>query len=66
MQCLSGLIDTPMAATNGFPVEQFLKQVPMQRIAQPDEIGRMISVMLSDDASYMTGETVRVDGGLRA
>jgi NAD(P)-dependent dehydrogenase (short-subunit alcohol dehydrogenase family) len=55
-----------MAATEGFPVETFLKQVPMKRIAQPEEIGRIVAVLLSDDASYMTGEIVRVDGGLRA
>ncbi|KAJ5994761.1 hypothetical protein N7481_001738 [Penicillium waksmanii] len=61
-----GLIDTPMAATDNFPVETFLRQVPMKRIAQPEEIGRMVAVLLSDDASYMTGEIVRIDGGLRA
>ncbi|CAI7573940.1 unnamed protein product [Penicillium pancosmium] len=61
-----GLIDTPMAATDNFPVETFLQQVPMKRIAQPEEIGRMVAVLLSDDSSYMTGEIVRIDGGLRA
>lgn len=55
-----------MAATDNFPVETFLQQVPMRRIAQPEEIGRMVAVLLSDDASYMTGEIIRIDGGLRA
>lgn len=66
LYCFSGLIDTPMAATDNFPVETFLQQVPMRRIAQPEEIGRMVAVLLSDDASYMTGEIIRIDGGLRA
>lgn len=55
-----------MAATGNFPVESFVQQVPMKRLAQPEEIARMVAVLLSDDASFMTGEIVRVDGGLRA
>lgn len=38
--------------------------VPMRRAAQPEEIAKTISFVVSDDASYMTGTTVTVDGGL--
>lgn len=38
--------------------------IPMNRIAQPDEIGGVIAFLASDDASYITGETVVVAGGI--
>jgi meso-butanediol dehydrogenase/(S,S)-butanediol dehydrogenase/diacetyl reductase len=39
---------------------------PIGRYAQPEEIGRAILFLVSDDASYVTGETLAVDGGLMA
>lgn len=44
--------------------EQDAKTVPMQRAAMPEEIAKTIAFVVSDDASYMTGTTVTVDGGL--
>lgn len=38
--------------------------IPMGRYGQPDEYGRVGAFLLSDAASYMTGSTVQVDGGL--
>lgn len=43
--------------------QRFLKGVPMQRFAQPDEIAAAIAFFASDDASYITGQTLFVDGG---
>ncbi|MFN8474079.1 MAG: SDR family oxidoreductase [Anaerolineae bacterium] len=37
--------------------------LPWQRLAQPEEIARVIRFMVSDEAEYMTGAAVRVDGG---
>lgn len=39
---------------------------PLGRRAQPREIGEVVAFLLSDKASFMTGETVRVDGGMLA
>ncbi len=38
--------------------------IPMGRIAEPDEIARMIAFLASDDAAYVTGQTLFADGGL--
>ena len=40
--------------------------VPMGRLADPDEIARVVCFLASDDASYMTGALVSVDAGYGA
>ena len=38
--------------------------IPMGRYGEPEEFGRVAAFLLSNAASYMTGATVQVDGGL--
>lgn len=47
-------------------VEQMAATTPIGRMAQPIEIGRVVAFLASDDASYMTGSEVVVDGGWTA
>jgi len=35
----------------------------LKRMAQPDDIGAVVAFLASDDARWITGDTVRVDGG---
>jgi len=64
-----GAIDTPMLeremSQQPDPEEarKTAAAVPLQRIASPDEIAAVVCFLLSDDASYMTGAIVTVDGG---
>jgi NAD(P)-dependent dehydrogenase (short-subunit alcohol dehydrogenase family) len=40
-----------------------LSMQALQRLAQPEDIGAVIAFLASDDARWITGDTVRVDGG---
>ena len=42
---------------------RYLSGVPMHRLGTPDEIAAAIAFLLSDEAAYMTGQTLHVDGG---
>lgn len=44
-------------------IELFRQQTPLKRIADPEELAKAILFLASDDASYITGHTLVVDGG---
>lgn len=63
---LPGVVRTPMAAAlSEIPVsrEEYLSLMPISRIGEPEDIGRFVAFLLSDDASWITGQLVAVDGG---
>ena len=59
-----GLTDTPRNKTvRPTQLEQLLAGTPMKRMAQPEEIANAACFLLSDEASYITGTMLVVDGG---
>jgi len=44
--------------------EQYLKRIPLRRIADPQEVADVVTFLASEKASYMTGATVDVTGGM--
>ena len=50
---------------NGAKIAEGLKRaIPMKRLGQPEDYPGLVAFLLSDDASYMTGQTISVSGGL--
>jgi glucose 1-dehydrogenase len=45
-------------------MQDLLEKIPLHRIGEPEEIARMVVLLVSDAASYVTGRTIFVDGGM--
>ncbi|MEH7251275.1 3-oxoacyl-[acyl-carrier-protein] reductase [Neobacillus niacini] len=43
---------------------EMLKQIPLARLGEPKDIAKMTAFLASDDASYITGQTIHVNGGM--
>lgn len=50
--------------SNSESMQDLLEKIPLRRIGEPEEVARIAVVLVSDVASYMTGRTVFVDGGM--
>jgi 3-oxoacyl-[acyl-carrier protein] reductase len=60
-----GFINTDMTkALSEDQIDALSKNIPLNRIAEPSEIASVVSFLLSDDSSYITGENINVNGGL--
>ncbi len=60
-----GYIETDMTASLGEEIRQGVeKMVPLRRYGQPEEIASTVSYLASEDAGYVTGQVLVVDGGL--
>ncbi|MCL6632645.1 MAG: SDR family oxidoreductase [Alicyclobacillus herbarius] len=53
-----------VAAANPRLVEAMTKAVPMRRLGEPEDIAAAVSFLISEDAGYITGQTLSVSGGL--
>jgi len=60
-----GFVDTPILSTIPEKVLQHMKdQVPLGRLARPEEIASVYAFLASDDASYINGAVIEVSGGM--
>ena len=60
-----GLVATDMShALDEAYRQKLLEQIPMKRLAEPEEVARIACFLLSEEARYITGQVVQADGGL--
>ena len=60
-----GFIDTDMTKTlSDEQIDNLTKNIPLGRIAESSEVSSVVSFLLSNDSSYITGENINVNGGL--
>jgi glucose 1-dehydrogenase len=62
-----GAIQTPINQNvwgNADGLKDLLDKIPLGRMGTTSEIGRLVAMLASDDASYVTGTTVFADGGM--
>ena len=72
-----GIIDTEMWAYNdrvwgtllgnygpGELMAEWVEGIPMKRAGTPEDVAGLVAFLASDDAAYITGQTINVDGGL--
>jgi NAD(P)-dependent dehydrogenase (short-subunit alcohol dehydrogenase family) len=59
-----GFIDTDM--TSELPVAELAAHIPAARVGTPEEVAAAVAFLVSDDAAYINGATLAVDGGLGA
>jgi len=61
--CPGGTVTPMMGAPDEGAAADLVRTIPMRRFAEPAEIAAVIAFLLSDDASYVTGTAIVVDGG---
>jgi len=60
-----GYIDTPMTQKLPLKVkEEMLKNIPLGRFGKPDDVAKTAIFLASEESSYLTGQVIKVDGGL--
>lgn len=57
-----GIIETDMI--KDLPVDEVRKTVPMKRFGKPKEVASLVNYLMCEDASYITGQVISVNGGL--
>lgn len=57
-----GVIETDM--TKELPFDEIKKLIPMKRMGKPKEVASLINYLMSEDASYITGQVISVNGGM--
>ena len=66
VNCIApGVIETDMISHLTDTVKNnYLDRIPLKKFGKPEDIGKMILFLSSDEASYITGQTFYIDGGI--
>tara|TARA_B100000424_G_scaffold270119_1_gene268657 strand:- start:870 stop:1586 length:717 start_codon:yes stop_codon:yes gene_type:complete len=66
VNCIApGFIDTDMTSyLNENEKTEILKKIPLKKFGRPEDISKLAMFLISDESSYITGQTISIDGGL--
>ena len=66
VNCIApGFIETPMTANLPDNVKQaMMDRIPAKRMGQPQDIANLVAFLASEEASYITGQTININGGM--
>ncbi|MCI8590561.1 MAG: 3-oxoacyl-[acyl-carrier-protein] reductase [Clostridiales bacterium] len=59
-----GFVETDMTAALSAGKDTLTQNIPLKRFAKPEEIAKLVCFLASPNADYITGEVIRIDGGL--
>ncbi len=60
-----GFIDTDMTQqSEGVSMDDLINEIPLGRFGKREEIAHLVSFLCSEEASYITGQTIHINGGL--
>jgi 3-oxoacyl-[acyl-carrier protein] reductase len=59
-----GVTDTDGLVLEQEQIDQLIAQTPLGRLGQPNDIANVIAMLVSDDASWITGQNIRATGGI--
>jgi len=63
VNCIApGVIESDM--TKNLPADEIKKHIPMKRFGTPKEVASLVNYLMSEDAGYITGQVISVNGGL--
>jgi 3-oxoacyl-[acyl-carrier protein] reductase len=57
-----GFIETDM--TKDLPQDELKRMIPVGRFGKPEEVAALVGFLVSEDAAYITGEVININGGL--
>jgi 3-oxoacyl-[acyl-carrier protein] reductase len=60
-----GFIDTPLTLKNNdkFQIEKILERIPIGHMGKPSDVAKLVWFLMSEQNTYITGQSIRVDGG---